>query len=60
MPKTNAAYWEAKIARNVERHIMQLDELAAAGWASLTLWECEIADMEAVARQLHGFLQRLP
>ena len=32
LPKTNAEYWQAKIARNVERHSDQLDELTAAGW----------------------------
>ena len=60
MPKTNAGYWEAKIERNVERHIRQLDELAAAGWASLTIWECELADREAISRQLRAFLDALP
>ena len=56
VPKTNAGYWEAKIARNVERHSRQLEELSASGWTSLTLWECELADKEAVARQLRAFL----
>ena len=56
MPKTNAEYWKKKITRNVERHSRQLDELAAAGWKSLTLWECELADREAVTRRLGAFL----
>lgn len=56
LPKTNTAYWHAKIARNVERHSVQLDELATAGWTGLTLWECELADVDAVARRLRAFL----
>ena len=55
-PKTNAEYWKSKIARNVERHSIQLDELAAAGWTGLTLWECEFTDKDAVTRRLGAFL----
>ncbi len=57
LPKTNAEYWESKIARNVERHAKQLDELATAGWNSLTLWECELVDEDALARRLRAFLE---
>ena len=56
MPKTNTGYWEAKIARNVERHMKQLDELTATGWTSLTLWECELIRGDAIARRLSAFL----
>ena len=56
VPKTNAAYWTAKIARNVERHAGQLSALAAAGWVSLTLWECELVDTDSVAEHLKAFL----
>ena len=56
MPKTNAEYWETKITRNGERHLRQVKELAAAGWTSLTLWECELADREAAALRLCIFL----
>ena len=56
LPKTNAEYWKAKIARNMERHSDQLDELTAAGWTGHTLWECELADVDAVTRRLSAFL----
>ena len=56
VPKTNAAYWKAKIERNVERHMSQLDELTAAGWTGLTLWECELTDEGDVIRRLRAFL----
>ena len=56
MPKTNAEYWETKISRNVERYSRQIKELAAAGWTSLALWECELADRETAARRLRTFL----
>ena len=56
VPKSNVEYWQTKIARNVERHANQLDELIAAGWTGLTLWECELANMDAVAQRLSAFL----
>lgn len=56
LPKTNAEYWKSKIMRNVERHSNQLAKLAAAGWTGLTLWECELADEDALAQCLIAFL----
>ena len=56
LPKTNAEYWKSKIARNIERHSSHLDELTAAGWTELTLWECELANEDAIRRRLSAFL----
>ncbi|HEX2391980.1 MAG TPA: very short patch repair endonuclease [Solirubrobacterales bacterium] len=42
-PQTNAAYWSAKIARNVERDRLNEAELSAAGWAVVRVWEHEIS-----------------
>ena len=56
LPKTNTAYWKSKIMRNVERHSNQLDELTAGGWTGLVLWECELANEDAVSRRLSAFL----
>ena len=55
-PKTNAEYWNDKIARNVSRYACQLDELAAAGWSTLTVWECQISDTAALENRLNAFL----
>lgn len=56
MPKTNTEYWREKIARNIDRHSRQLDELTAEGWTNLTLWECELADREMTTQKLRTFL----
>lgn len=56
LPKSNVEYWQTKIARNVQRHADQLNKLSAAGWMALTLWECELADMDAVTQRLSTFL----
>lgn len=58
MPKTNADYWRSKIARNVARDARVRAELEALGWKTLTLWECELADAEALDARLTGCLGR--
>ncbi|GLK54273.1 very short patch repair endonuclease [Methylopila capsulata] len=56
MPKTNAEYWQAKIARNVARDWRTLAELGALGWEALTIWECELKDPSGLADRLRSFL----
>ena len=56
MPRTNAAYWTAKIARNRARDARTLGELEALGWRSLVVWECELSDEAALAARLRAFL----
>lgn len=44
LPKTNTAYWHAKVEANSARHARVAEELKAMGWHVLTLWECELKD----------------
>lgn len=55
-PKQNADYWAAKIARNVARDRASQAALADAGWAVLTVWECETKDGAALGLRLAVFL----
>ena len=48
-PKTNAAYWSAKIGRNTERDRLNDAELSDAGWVVVRVWEHEIP-AEAASR----------
>jgi DNA mismatch endonuclease, patch repair protein len=53
-PTSNAAYWQRKLTRNVERDSVNLDALQQAGWRVVTLWECEIdatKDLSALLRR---------
>ena len=43
VPKSNRAYWTAKIARNKARDAANAERLAAAGWRVIIAWECELA-----------------
>ncbi len=56
-PKHNAAYWHAKIARNVARDAASIAALKAAGWRTLVIWECETKVAAPTARKLNAFLR---
>ena len=38
-PRVNGAYWDPKLARNVERDREQAEALRAAGWVVVRIWE---------------------
>ena len=42
IPKTNRDFWVNKIRRNSERDRKVQQQLAAMGWHSITIWECEL------------------
>ena len=43
-PKSNQKFWKDKINANRERDKRNLDELAAAGWHVITVWECDLKE----------------
>jgi DNA mismatch endonuclease (patch repair protein) len=55
-PKTNAAYWRAKIGRNVARDAVTVKALREQGWRAAIVWECELKDPARVERRLRRFL----
>ncbi len=46
LPKTNTAFWQAKIERNKERDIEEQHQLAKMGWHCITVWECQLKGNE--------------
>lgn len=42
IPHTNREFWVRKITRNRERDIEVQKRLAAMGWHSITVWECDL------------------
>jgi DNA mismatch endonuclease (patch repair protein) len=56
MPKTNADYWTAKIARNRARDEKHLAAYAGLGWRVLTIWECEMRNNASLAQRLRAFV----
>lgn len=57
-PATNADYWRKKIERNRQRDSKCLAELAGMGWDVLTVWECELRDLNKLTTSLRSFLER--
>lgn len=55
-PKSRLEFWGPKFARNVARDADVRERLAAAGWRSLIVWECELRDPDDVSRRLKAFL----
>ena len=52
MPKANADYWRAKIARNRARDEKTLAAYPAMGWRALVVYECELKDKTALGDRL--------
>lgn len=48
-PKTRTEWWDAKLARNVERDAEADAALSAAGWRVVVVWECETERMDFLA-----------
>lgn len=42
-PRVNSAYWGPKLSRNVERDAENAAALAALGYRTVVVWECEVA-----------------
>ncbi|YCH10064.1 very short patch repair endonuclease [Arthrobacter sp. alpha11c] len=56
-PTANADFWETKRARTRERDLVQREQLRAAGWDVLTVWECELRDSSVLEERLTAFLE---
>ncbi len=57
-PKSNTDYWQAKFARNIERDRETEAALAQRGWQVVTIWECELKQLDTLAARLINELPR--
>lgn len=60
LPRSRNEYWDEKLRRNVERDRKNKTRLKEMGWDALTIWQCELAGSDAIAKcteALRGFLQ---
>jgi DNA mismatch endonuclease, patch repair protein len=56
-PKTNAAFWEAKLARNRERDRQVNDLLRSNGWTIIRIWEHQVRnDLDSAVARLAQLL----
>ena len=56
-PKSNSAYWNPKLVRNMERDQEHSAALKQEGWKVFTIWECETAQKAVLEKKLLRFLQ---
>ena len=55
-PKTNAAFWDAKLAENRARDARTIAALKAMGWRVAVIWECAARDPARLAAELDRIL----
>jgi DNA mismatch endonuclease (patch repair protein) len=51
VPSSNAGYWTAKLASNVERDARNARALKDLGWRLITIWACELTSNSAAAER---------
>lgn len=56
LPESNFGYWQEKISGNQKRDAKNRAKLEALGWKSLVLWECELRNIDVLAKRLKIFL----
>jgi len=56
LPKSRLSFWLPKLTNNRRRDLRNLRDLRRLGWTVKVVWECEIGDQAALARNLHTFL----
>jgi DNA mismatch endonuclease (patch repair protein) len=57
IPKSRLEYWQPKLERNKKRDKLNQRKLRAEGWTTLTLWECELNDLDRTKRRISAFLR---
>lgn len=56
-PKSRTDFWERKFDENVRRDEKVMRELIKLGWKVLTIWECQIGDVEELKDRLIHFMK---
>lgn len=57
-PSTNEEFWREKLDKNIERDKSTINALKELGWDVLTVWTCEVNDMNELKAKLLSFLER--
>ncbi|ABY96439.1 DNA mismatch endonuclease Vsr [Pseudomonas sp. SbB1] len=56
LPKTRLEYWQEKIEKNKRRDTENIHALQADGWQVLTVWQCELRNLEQLREKLQNFI----
>ena len=52
IPKSNKAYWEKKLQRNIEKQKQDVKALKKLGWKVYKIWECQTSDESKLSHRL--------
>ena len=56
VPVTNSDFWRSKLERNRQRDAESLAALRDLGWETLTVWECELRNLDTLLTRIASFL----
>jgi DNA mismatch endonuclease, patch repair protein len=56
VPKRNRSFWLEKFAANRSRDAKSTRKLRSAGFRVLTIWECELSQLDAIERRMRRLL----
>ena len=56
IPATNRDYWLSKLESNYIRDVRNVNLLEEQGWSVITVWECQLQDIQATTDRLVSFL----
>jgi DNA mismatch endonuclease (patch repair protein) len=57
LPKSRQDFWLPKLEANRKRDSANLTQLQILGWRTLTIWECELRNMETASSRMLVFLE---
>lgn len=58
MPKSRVDFWSKKLGANADRDQRNLKALAASGWETMIVWECELVDADSLQERVATFLNK--
>jgi DNA mismatch endonuclease (patch repair protein) len=56
LPRTNRAFWYAKLTRNKRRDRLVNKTLAVKGWTTVRIWQHQLRESKSVARKFRRLL----
>jgi len=56
LPKTRLEFWLPKLEANRLRDVRTRRQLTRNGWRVLTIWECQLSNIDLVSKRVESFL----
>lgn len=56
LPKSRGEFWLPKLQANATRDARNARRLRTLGWGVMTIWECQLSDIERLTSRIRRFL----